>query len=199
MHNHHTSHVKKTYLVFILTLIVSCFEIYFGIDTHSHALKTDGWHLITHVVIFGLAILAYSIRPDHKYYESILDYTGLILGISLFVIGIFTLLDSIWAFEHAHPVVFERAIVVVSCGIVFNIINFLILRPELECGDNNLKAIYLHIIYDLLTSVGTWIALILGKYYGIHGLDKFAGIVISLIILKWAFSFVLQVYKKLRA
>jgi cation diffusion facilitator family transporter len=197
--HHHTSHVKKTYLVFILTLVVSCFEIYFGIDTHSHALKTDGWHLITHVVIFGLAILAYSIKPTHKYYVYILDYTGLILGIFLLFIGVYTFLESIWAMDHHHPVVFERAIVVVLCGILFNILNFFILKPELKCGDNNLKAIYLHIIYDLLTSIGTCIALILGKFYGIHGLDKIAAMLISLIIIKWAFSFVLQVYKKLRA
>jgi cation diffusion facilitator family transporter len=196
--HHHTSHVKKTYLVFLLTLVVSCFEIYFGIDTHSHALKTDGWHLVTHVVIFGLAILAYSIRPNHKYYISILDYTGLILGIFLLIIGFSSLVDSLFSFDEAHTIVFERAIMVVSCSILFNILNFFILKPELHCGDNNLKAIYLHVIYDLLTSIGTLFALLIGKYFHVHGLDTFVAVVISLVILKFAFTFTINVYKKLR-
>lgn len=197
--HHHTSHVSKTYGVFVLTLLVSILEIYIGLDTHSHALKTDGWHLITHVVIFGMAILAYSISPTRRYYIPILDYTGLLLGIFLLLIGVFNALDHLFLTSEHQEIDFAKAILVMCVSITLNLFNFFILKPELACGDNNLKAIYLHVISDLLTSFGALAALLLGHFCHWLWVDRWVAIAISIIIIKFSFTFTWNVYKKLRS
>ncbi len=197
--HHHQAHFKKTVIVFLLTLIISLSEIYYGISTHSHALMTDGWHLSIHVAVFGLAILAYLIKPKRTYELFILDYSGLIIGISILVIGAHSLIESITSISEPRIIDFEKAILISTLGFSINLTNILILRPEVACGDNNLKGIYLHIIFDLLTSIGAIIALLLAKYANIQKIDAVAGILISLVIIRWSVLFIRDVYKKLKS
>ncbi|MHB1382596.1 MAG: cation diffusion facilitator family transporter, partial [Thermoleophilia bacterium] len=56
--------------------------------------------------------------------------------------------------------------------------------------DHNLKAAYLHVMADALTSVLAIGALISGKYFGWHWLDPLMGIVGALVISRWAYSLV---------
>ncbi len=199
MHYHHSSHVKKTWIVFALTLFVSIMEVLFGTHTHSHALKNDGLHLITHVGIFGLAILAYYIHPTKKNYRIILDYTGLLIAIALLIIGFISIVESFLSFTHDHEnVEVDAAIIVMCVTMALNFLNFYILRPELSCGDNNLRAIYLHIVYDLLSSIGALLSLIIAKFSSFHRMDAIAGMIISAIIIKWSITFIISVYKNLK-
>lgn len=54
--------------------------------------------------------------------------------------------------------------------------------------DNNMRAAYVHVIADALTSVLAIVALLLGSYYGWLWLDPLMGIVGGLIIAQWAFG-----------
>jgi cation diffusion facilitator family transporter len=60
--------------------------------------------------------------------------------------------------------------------------------PPLE--DVNLKATYLHVLADALTSILAIIALLLGKYYHQAWLDPAMGIISALIISHWAYGLV---------
>lgn len=54
--------------------------------------------------------------------------------------------------------------------------------------DNNLRAAFLHIMADAVTSVAAIIALLLGWYFGLAWLDPLVAGVASCVILVWAFS-----------
>ncbi len=54
--------------------------------------------------------------------------------------------------------------------------------------DNNLRAAYLHVLADALTSVAAIVALLAGRYLGWLWLDPAIGIVGALIIARWAWS-----------
>jgi cation diffusion facilitator family transporter len=56
--------------------------------------------------------------------------------------------------------------------------------------DNNLRAAYLHVIADALTSVLAIAALILGKFYGWNALDPIMGIVGGLVIARWSWGLI---------
>ncbi len=58
--------------------------------------------------------------------------------------------------------------------------------------DHNLRAAYLHVLADALTSVLAIAALVSGKYLGWHWLDPVMGIVGGLIITRWAYGLVRQ-------
>jgi cation diffusion facilitator family transporter len=54
--------------------------------------------------------------------------------------------------------------------------------------DNNLRAAYLHVLADALTSVLAIAALILGRLYGWNALDPIMGIVGGIVIARWSFG-----------
>lgn len=56
--------------------------------------------------------------------------------------------------------------------------------------DNNLRAAYLHVVADALTSVLAILALVLGSLFGWFWMDPLMGIVGSLIIANWSWSLV---------
>ncbi|EPM7731168.1 cation diffusion facilitator family transporter, partial [Vibrio vulnificus] len=58
--------------------------------------------------------------------------------------------------------------------------------------DHNLRAAYLHVLADALTSILAIVALIIGKFYGWIWLDALMGIVGALVIGKWTFGLVKQ-------
>ena len=56
--------------------------------------------------------------------------------------------------------------------------------------DHNIRAAYLHVIADAITSVGAIVALFLGKYFGLTFLDPAIGIVGAIVILSWSISLI---------
>jgi cation diffusion facilitator family transporter len=56
--------------------------------------------------------------------------------------------------------------------------------------DNNLRAAYLHVVADALTSVLAILALALGRIYGWNALDPIMGIVGGLVIARWSWSLI---------
>ena len=58
--------------------------------------------------------------------------------------------------------------------------------------DHNLRAAYLHVLADALTSVTAIAALLLGKYFGWWWVDPLMGIVGGAVILAWAWGLLRQ-------
>ncbi|SHO57303.1 CDF family Co(II)/Ni(II) efflux transporter DmeF [Vibrio quintilis] len=58
--------------------------------------------------------------------------------------------------------------------------------------DHNLRAAYLHVLADALTSVLAIVALCFGKYYGWYWSDALMGVVGAVVISKWTFGLIKQ-------
>ena len=56
--------------------------------------------------------------------------------------------------------------------------------------DHNLRAAYLHVLADALTSVLAIIALLAAKYYGLNWLDPFMGIVGAALVSRWSYGLI---------
>lgn len=56
--------------------------------------------------------------------------------------------------------------------------------------DHNIRAAYIHVIADALTSVGAILALLAGQFYGTQWLDPLVGVVGSIVILRWAYGLI---------
>jgi len=102
---------------------------------------------------------------------------------------------------HPHLIRFDEAIAVAGFGLVINLICALLLKDHHHHKhthdnvhhhhhhhDHNLKAAYLHVFADALTSVLAIIALVSTKYYGWNWLDPVMGIVGGLVITRWSYS-----------
>ena len=57
-------------------------------------------------------------------------------------------------------------------------------------GDTNIRAAYLHVLADALTSVLAIVALLAGRFYGWNWLDPVMGVVGALVIARWSWGLI---------
>lgn len=203
---------KNTRRVLILTLVMMVVEIIGGLKLHSMALFADGCHMGTHVAAFFITVGAYAFARRHardtRYSfgtgkVSVLGgYTSAIVlgGIALFMAG-----ESVNRLLNPLPIHFNEAIVVACVGLAVNIISALLLKDHHHHGgehehghdhshghhhDLNLKAAYIHVLADAVTSVLAIVALTGGKLFGWSWLDPIMGIVGSGVIAQWAYGLI---------
>ncbi|MHB8151234.1 MAG: CDF family Co(II)/Ni(II) efflux transporter DmeF [Desulfobulbia bacterium] len=200
---------KRTGQVLVITAITMLFEIGAGMAYGSMALLADGWHMGTHVAAFLITIFAYRFAKKHANNTAFAFGTGKVgvLGgfasaIALIVVALVMLIESGQRILAPHPIHFNEAIGVAALGLLVNIACAFLLQDHHDHDhghgeddhhhhhDHNLKAAYLHVMADALTSVLAIGALISGKYFGWHWLDPLMGIVGALVISRWAYSLV---------
>jgi len=196
---------RRTQYVLILTAITMVAEIVAGSVFGSMALLADGWHMGTHVAAFLITIFAYRYAKKHESNPLFSFGTGKVsvLGgfasaISLGVVALIMFVESIQRLIEPQDISFNAAIGVAILGLFVNIVSALILKDnhhhvhhEHEHNhDHNLKAAYMHVLADALTSLLAIVALLLGKYFGWSFLDPLMGIVGSIIITRWAYGLV---------
>ncbi len=197
---------KSTRRVLVLTAVMMVVEIVGGLKLHSMALFADGWHMATHVAAFVITVGAYALARRHAANAAFSFGTGKIAvlgaftsaivlgGIALFMAG-----ESVHRLFRPLPIHFNQAIAVACVGLAVNLTSALLLRDQHDHSgaarhshgpgrshDLNLRAAYLHVLADAVTSVLAIIALVGGKTLGWVWLDPAMGLVGSAVISQWA-------------
>ena len=202
----HTQGEKRTFYVLLLTVVTMVIEIIAGTLYGSMALLADGWHMATHVAAFLLTIFAYWYARKHADNPRYAFGTGKVnvLGgfasaVALAVVALVMMIESVVRLIEPHTIVFNQAIMIAMVGLVVNLASAALLKDDHHHShasdhhhDHNLRAAYLHVLADALTSLLAIVALILGKYLGWHWLDSLMGIVGAVIILKWSAGLIKQ-------
>lgn len=204
---------KNTWKVISLTLVMMVIEIIAGLLFGSMALLADGFHMATHTFALGITAIAYYYSRKHAHDRRYSFGTGKIGVLGGFTSAIFLALISFaMIFESSIRLVtpisirFNEAIFVAVIGLAVNLVSAYLLHgsgadhhhsehEHNECHDHNLRAAYLHVIADALTSLLAIVALITGKYFGWIWMDPIMGIVGAIVILKWAYNLVTQTGK----
>ncbi len=194
-HTHTHVHIneRKTRWVVYLTAFTMVLEIAFGYYTNSMALLADGFHMSTHAFALGLAWIAYVISrrySNHSKFsfsgDKLLSLSGHTSAVFLLAIAVYMAIESIDRLLNPLVIRFGEAIFVASIGLVVNVVSAFILHHEEHHSDHNIKAAYMHVIADALTSVTAIIALAGGMIWNIYSLDAISGILSSIIITKWS-------------
>ena len=168
-------------------------EIIFGLSTKSMALLADGIHMGSHVLAIGLSWLAYVIvrRLSKKESfkgnsEKILSLSGYSSGLMLLIFAIVILVEAVQRFYNPVHIQYKEAILIATIGLIINIASAFLLHHDHEHSDHNIKAAYLHVIADALTSVTAIIALIGAMFWNINWLDTVGALIGSFVIIKWS-------------
>jgi cation diffusion facilitator family transporter len=200
---------KRTFYVLILTATTMVVEIIAGSVYGSMALLADGWHMGTHVAAFFIAIFAYRYARKNENNPAYSFGTGKVnvLGgfasaVALAVVALLMLVESFQRIIDPHVIQFNEAIIVTCIGLLVNVVSAYILKDGHDHShheghshhqhDHNLKAAYMHVIADALTSFLAIIALVSGKYLGWNWLDPVMGIVGAVIITRWSYGLLKQ-------
>jgi len=201
---------QRTQYILILTAVTMIVEIIAGVIYGSMALLADGWHMGTHVTAFVITLFAYRYARRHENNSAYTFGTGKVnvLGgfssaIALAVIALVMLVESLHRIVEPQIIHFNEAIAVASIGLCVNLVSVFLLKDGHSHAhhqdhnhyyhrDHNLRAAYLHVLADAITSLFAIVALISGKYLGWNWLDPVMGIVGAIIITRWSFGLLKQ-------
>jgi cation diffusion facilitator family transporter len=189
MEEHSNEH--KTRWVVLLTAATMVVEIVYGITTGSMALLADGIHMGSHVLAIGLSWGAYvwlrkQKEKHHPGNKRILSLSGYTSGILLLVFALAIIVQAVERFFNPVSIMYTEAMIVAVIGLGVNIVSAVLLHHDHEHSDTNIKAAYMHVVADALTSFSAIIGLAAAWIWGILFIDTIAAIVSSLVIIKWA-------------
>lgn len=186
-------HEKRTFWVVILTAVTMVVEILFGISTHSMALLADGIHMGSHVLAIGISWLAYVIirrLNKNKNFtgnpDKILSLSGFSSGLMLLIFALVILVEAIERLFNPMQIDYKEAILIATIGLLVNIASAFLLHHEEEHSDHNIRAAYLHVLADALTSLSAIIGLGAAMIWDIPFIDTIAAVISSLLIIKWS-------------
>lgn len=199
---------NKVSIVFALTLITMAAEIAVGTWSGSMALLADGWHMGTHAAAFAIALYVYwyaqknADNGEFSFGVGKVTYLGgFASAVALGVVALLMVVESIQRLFNPADIHFNEAIGVAIIGLLVNIVSAVILHDghchdhdHKQSGhshqDHNLRAAYIHVLADALTSLLAIAALLIGKYFGLLWVDALMGIVGAVIIARWAYGLV---------
>ncbi len=201
----HDRNARRTIWVVWLTAATMVVEIAFGWLTGSMALLADGFHMATHAGALAVAAAAYGYARRHARNPRFTFGTGkvgdlsgfasaLLLGVTALLIAV----ESMLRFFEPVQVAFGEATLVAVIGLVINIVSALLLGHDHSHADgdahghahadNNMRAAYIHVLTDALTSVLAIAALLAGRYMGWWWLDPAVGLLGAVVIARWAWG-----------
>ncbi len=202
---------RGTRRVVLLTATMMVVEIVAGWLTNSMALLADGWHMGTHVAALGITAFAYWYARKHADDPRFAFGTwkvGVLAGfasaIVLGVVALYMAYESVLRLLNPVPIRYGDAILVAVIGLAVNLLSAWLLHghdghhdhahahshdhahDHAHGHDLNLRAAYLHVLADALTSVLAIVALLGGRFFGWNFLDPVMGIVGTVVITTWA-------------
>ncbi|NLW81911.1 MAG: cation transporter [Desulfovibrionales bacterium] len=201
-HNHdHEYGERGTRLVFWLTMATMAVEIISGWLFGSMALLADGWHMASHAGAMAVAWFAYfwarrnADNPDLVFGAGKVNaLAGFASAVGLFLVAAFMGAESVMRIVSPVPISFGPATLVAVIGLTVNLVSAWWLRDEdhVHDHDHNLKAAYMHVLADALTSILAIMALLGGRFWGLAWLDPVMGIVGALVVGRWALGLLRQ-------
>jgi len=168
-------------------------EIIFGITTKSMALLADGIHMGSHVLAIGMSWIAYVIvrrvSKSKKFTgnkEKILSLSGFSSGLMLLIFALVILVEAVERLYHPAEIIYKDAILIAVIGLVVNIASAFLLHHDHADSDHNIRAAYLHVVADALTSLSAILGLVAAMIWDIPFIDTIAAIISSIVIIKWS-------------
>lgn len=166
-----------------------------GVLTGSLALLADAGHMLADVSSLLMALVAnwFTGRAAcHKrsYGWHRLEIMAAFLnGLALIVVSVYIAVEAVHRFSTPRQVNGGVLLIVAVAGLVANIASALVLYRS--SNDNlNVKAAFLHVLADMLGSVGAILAGVLIVLFGWMIADPIIGVVISILVLVSAWNLV---------
>lgn len=193
-HNHvHTNNKKVLAISFIIIGLFMIVEILGGFIANSLALLSDGLHMFSDTVSLGVALIAFIYAEKNATSTKTFGYkrfevlAALFNGITLLIISGVIIIEAIRRFFNPIKVQSTEMFIISVIGLIVNIIVAIIMFKSGDTSHNlNMRGAFIHVLGDLLGSLGAIIASILIYVFNFTIADPIASILVSIIILKSA-------------
>lgn len=190
-HDHtHGANKKALMISFIIITFYMIIEAIGGFLTNSLALLSDAVHMLSDSVSLGVGLLAFTLGEKVANYSKTYGYkrfeilAAFFNGVVLLFISIYILYEAYHRFTDPPQVASTGMLLVATIGLLVNIFVAWILMRGADTKDNlNVRAAFLHVIGDLLGSVGAVTAALLIMFFGWNWADPLASMIVSMLIL----------------
>jgi cobalt-zinc-cadmium efflux system protein len=193
---------RELLIALAITGAIMIAELVGGLLSNSLALLSDAAHMFTDVLALSLSILAFrfSTRPPTRKstfgFYRLEIFAAQINGGVLVLLSFFIFYEAYKRLIEPEPVESLLMMIVAGVGLVANAVSALILHKSSR-KNLNVRASFLHIVGDLLSSVGVIVGGIIIHFTRWYIVDPILSVMIGLIILKGAYGIVMETAKVL--
>ena len=189
-HHHHEVSGKNLFLTIVLNIIITLSQIVGGIFSGSLALLSDAMHNFSDVLALVIAYVAHRLaeRPDTASrtfgYRRAEILAALFNASVLIGIAIFLVVEAFHKFYHPEAI---NSLWVIGLGllsIVLNTASVLLIKEDSH-ENMNIKAAYLHLLTDVMTSVAVVVGGVLMYYFHLFWVDPLVSMLIAVYLI-WA-------------
>lgn len=189
-HGHsHTSNKKALLTSFIMIAAFMVVEVIGGIMTNSLALLSDAGHMLSDAASLGLSFFAIKLGEKQVTQEKTYGYkrfeiiAAALNGITLIVVSVYIFYEAFHRFFAPPEVQSTGMLLISTLGLVVNIVAFFILMKGDKDENLNVRSAFLHVLGDMLGSVGAIVAALLIMFLGWGIADPIASVIVAVLIL----------------
>ncbi len=188
---------KRIRLVLVITFAFMALEAAGGFISGSLALIADAGHMFTDVAALLLALAAIrlgrrsgDVRRTFGYrrFEVLAAFTN---GILLILLTIWIVVEAVTRFFQPIEILSDTMLLVAIAGLLANGVCFWLLNRG-DKSSLNMRAALLHVMGDVLGSVGAVGAALVIRFTGWNPIDPILSLVLSVVILRSAWSITRQ-------
>lgn len=192
-HSHHAHNANKKTLMLSLIIIASFMlvEVAGGILTNSLALLADAGHMLSDSLSLFIALMAFTFSGKVADYSKTYGYkrfeilAAVINGATLILISFFIMYKAIDRFQHPVDIASKGMMIIAFIGLFVNVLVAWIMYRQADVKENlNMRAAYLHVMSDMLGSVGAIVAAFFIMFFGWYWADPVASILVAILVLR---------------
>lgn len=161
-----------------------------GVLTNSLALLSDAGHMLSDAVSLGVALLAFTFGEKQADYNRTFGYkrfeilAAVFNGVTLIVIAVVIFFEAIQRFINPPEIASVGMLTIGLIGLLVNIFIAWLMMSKGDTEENlNLRAAFLHVLGDMLGSIGAVIAGLLILFFNWGWADPLASLFVAIIIL----------------
>ncbi|MFD1361041.1 cation diffusion facilitator family transporter [Lentibacillus salinarum] len=189
-HDHtHGANKKALLISFIIISVYMVIEAIGGFLTNSLALLSDAGHMLSDAISLGVGLLAFVFSEKVANYRNTYGYkrfeilAAVFNGVTLILISLYIFYEAFHRFTSPPEVASTGMLTIAIIGLIVNIVvAWILMRGDTE-ENLNLRAAFLHVLGDLLGSVGAIAAALLIMFFNWGWADPLASVIVAILVL----------------
>jgi len=202
-HNHdHERDQRALGVSIVLNFIITAVETAGGIISGSLSLLSDALHNFSDAIALIISLIAMRLGARENSEDKTFGYkraeiiAAFINSLALILISVFLFKEAFSRFAHPVEIKTGLMLAVASIGLAANAASVFLLKGGAE-DSMNMRAAYLHLFSDALSSVGVILGALCIRFFGLSWIDPVLTIVIGAYVLYEGYGIAADAFKVL--